>query len=198
MSQQTLTQEEKEIIIEDARYGDLETLQEIFGELPGSLILECIDSETQVTPIHMASANGHFDTVKYLLEQVPRESATSLVNRQNFEGNTALHWAALNGHLKVVELLCDEYEADAFLKNKFGNDAIYEAEKNGREEVETYFLKKFDVEPVGEDGEVDVNVSSNDVEVNPGKEIDQISKEQMNNIESNEKFLEERTANMKI
>jgi ankyrin repeat protein len=192
MSQQ-ITQEEYDIIIEDARYGDLETLQEIFAELPSTLLLEIKEADTLNTPIHMASANGHLAVVEYLLSLLPLEEAKQLVNLANIEGNTALHWASLNGHLSVVELLCDKYEADAFVKNKFGHDAIYEAENNGKELIETYFLKKFDVEPLDEDGSVDVKVTNAQVEVKQGEEIEKITQEQVDQMESNEKFLEERT-----
>lgn len=190
---QELAQEEYDIIIEDARYGDLETLQEIFSEIDANAVLLKIrESETLNTPLHMASANGHLEVVKYLLSLLPSDKAKELVSVENFEGNTTLHWASLNGHLPIVELLCDEYEADAFKKNKFGHDAIYEAENNGKEEVETYFLKRFDVEPVGEDGQVDIKVSNAEVEVKQGEEIDQITQEQVDKLESNEEFLQER------
>lgn len=190
---QQLTQEEYDIIIEDARYGDLETLQEIFGELPAESLLEIKETETLNTPIHMACANGHLDVVTYLLSLLSFSDAKALVNTVNAEGNTALHWASLNGHLSIVELLCDKYEADCFVKNNAGHDAIFEAENNGKEQIETYFLKKFDVDPIGEDGEVDVKVSNADVDVKAGEEIEQITQEQVDQIESNEKFLEERT-----
>jgi ankyrin repeat protein len=192
MSQQ-ITQEEYDIIIEDARYGDLETLQEIFAELPSTLLLKIKEADTLNTPIHMACANGHLAVVEYLLSLLSLEEAKQLVNLANIEGNTALHWASLNGHLSVVELLCDKYEADVFVKNQFGHDAIYEAENNGKEEIETYFLKKFDVEPIDEDGSIDVKVTNAQVEVKQGEEIEKITQEQVDQLESNEKFLEERT-----
>lgn len=187
---QRLTQEECDIIVEDARYGDLESLQEIFSEVASSLLRGIRESETLNTPIHMSSANGHLEVVRYLLGLLSNEDAIKLVNAVNYEGNTALHWASLNGHLEVVKLLCETYGADAFLKNKFGHDSIFEAENNGQEETETYFLQKYDVEPLGD--EVDIKVSNAQVEVNQGEEIDKITQEQVDELESNEKFLEER------
>lgn len=199
MSKQELTQEEYDIIIEDARYGDLEALQEIFEELDGSLLLEIKDQDNLTTPIHHAAANGHFEVAKYLLSKLSKSDATKLINFQNNEGNTALHWAALNGHLEVVKLFCDEYEADAFIKNKFNHDPIFEAENSSRDGVETYFLKKFDVEPLGDaNGDVNISVSNSDVQVQPGQEIEQISKEKMDSLQSNEDFIEERTKNLNL
>ncbi|KAH3684424.1 hypothetical protein WICPIJ_004610 [Wickerhamomyces pijperi] len=193
MSTQTLTQEEYDIIIEDARYGDLETLQEIFAEIDPSLLLQIQDEHSKTTTLHMAAANGHLETVKYLLSILPREQAVQLTNFQNSEGNTPLHWAVLNGHLPIVELLCEQYEADAFIKNKVEHDAIFEAENNGKDEIETYLLKKFDVEPVevGDDGEIKVQVSA-------GTEIESASKEQIEDSQTNEEFIQERTAKLSM
>lgn len=193
MPAQTLTQEEFDIIIEDARYGDLETLQEIFAEIDPLLLLQIKDEHTHTNALHMAAANGHLETVKYLLSVLPKNKAIELTNQQNLEGNTTLHWAVLNGHLPIVELLCEEYEADPFVKNKFGHDSIFEAENNGKDEVETYLLKKFDVEPVeaDDDGEIKVQVTA-------GTEIDAASKEQIDDSQTNEEFIQERTSNLNI
>jgi len=201
MSTQELTQEEFDIIIEDARYGDLETLKEIFEELDGSLLLKIKDEHTNTNAIHMASANGHFEVIKYLLSKLSKPDATKLINEQNNEGNTSLHWAALNGHLDIVKLFCDEYEADAFIKNKFNHDPIFEAENSNKDEVESYFLEKFDVEPLGDsEGNVNISVKNNEenVQVQPGQEIEQISKEKMDSLQSNEEFIEQRTKNMSL
>lgn len=49
----------------------------------------------------MASANGHDEVIRTLLE----EGAD--VSLKNAEGNTPLHWACLNGQLEAVKLLID-------------------------------------------------------------------------------------------
>ncbi|AJW25416.1 Yar1p [Saccharomyces cerevisiae YJM693] len=176
-----LDQEDQDTIILDARAGDLDSLKDIFTTLVSpELLSTCKESESDSTALHMAAANGHIETVRYILETVSRansaEDLKAFVNEVNKTGNTALHWASLNGKLDVVKLLCDEYEADPFIRNKFGHDAIFEAENSGKEEVETYFLKKYDVEP--EDDEEDTQTEGkNSVQITKGKEIEQVTKE---------------------
>ncbi|CAK7892946.1 ankyrin repeat-containing protein Yar1p [[Candida] anglica] len=164
----TLTQEEMDCVILDAREGDLETLTEIFTELSPQLLLTIKDDVTLSTPIHMAAANGHFEVVKYLLSIVDKKDAIALASQQNESGNTPLHWAAFAGHLDVVELLVNEYEVDPFVKNSSGHDSIFEAENNKQDAIEAWFLKKFAVE----DYDLKVEEGDNETKITytPGKE----------------------------
>ena len=52
--------------------------------------------------VHLAVVNGHFDTVKFLLNQ------TCDPNIQGLYGRTPLHCAAEFGHLYIVKYLTDE------------------------------------------------------------------------------------------
>lgn len=177
-----LDQEDQDAIILDARAGDLESLRDIFTTLiHPKLLRTCRDSGSNSTALHMACANGHVETARYIMELVKENSAsdaevTEFVNQQNETGNTALHWASLNGKLEAVKLLCDEYQADPFIRNKFDQDAIYEAENNGKEEVEGYFLEKYDVEPVRDEEDQD-NGTAPAVHVTEGTEIEQVTKD---------------------
>lgn len=176
-----LDQEDQDSIVQDARAGDLDSLHEIFDTLiHPKLLVTCTDSISHSSALHMASANGHINVVKYLLGLVDKETEGSdilraFVNQQNETGNTALHWASLNGKLDVVQLLCDEYDADPFIRNNFGHDSIYEAENNGREQLESYFLKKYDIEPEQDNDQP--QATTNNVEIKEGTEIEQVTKE---------------------
>ena len=163
----SLSQEEMDCIIYDAREGDLETLKEVFEEIPKSILLTIKDDITLSTPIHMAAANGHFEVIKYLLSIIPQKDAENLASQQNESGNTPLHWAAYNGHLSIVQLLCDEYNVDVFVKNSSDHDVMYEAENNGQEEIENWLLKKYAVE---DNFTVDENDDETKITYKPGTE----------------------------
>merc|ERR1711920_752538 len=63
------------------------------------------------TPLARASHNGHFQTVKYLVEQGAE------VDSVDIGDNTGLHWAAMRGHVEVVKYLLDN-GADKTIQNK--------------------------------------------------------------------------------
>lgn len=190
-----LEQEDQDAIILDARAGDLESLKEIFSTLiHPSLIASCEDSTSHSTPLHMASGNGHLEVVKFLVDSVNSNSKDEaqlkeFINKKNETGNTALHWASLNNKLDIVKFLCDEYEADPFIRNNFGHDAIFEAENNGNEEIENFYLKKYDVEP-----ENDASNDTDAVQFKEGTEIEQVTKE----AHEVQEQLREKTQNLNI
>ncbi|GBL48880.1 hypothetical_protein [Candidozyma auris] len=175
MTVTSLSQEEKDALIYDAREGDLDYLKEVFSSIvPGSLLPTIQDENTLSTPIHMAAANGHVEVVKYLLSLLPKDEAEKLASRQNESGNTALHWAAYNGHLKVCQLLTQEYNVDVYIKNGSGHDAIYEAEANNQEEVENWLLKMFAIE---DNVKVEEKGEDTKVTYTPGKESKELEEQ---------------------
>ncbi|GMM37979.1 Yar1 protein [Saccharomycopsis crataegensis] len=196
MVQESLTAEEIEYIVEEARYGELESLQQIFQEIDHKLLLNIKDNVTGSTLIHMSAGNGYLEVVKFLLSlcdsKIDKEELKNFVNLKNASGNTALHWAALNGHLEIVKVLCDEYEADPFVKNDVGHDAIFEAENNNKEDVEEYFLQKFSFDPEESDGDEDEDAehkSKDEPTFKAGCEIESVTKEA---IAAKEELLKER------
>lgn len=169
-----LDQEDQDAIILDARSGDLESLKDIFTNLvEPKLVVTCLDAVSKSTPLHMAAANGHTEVVQYLASLIAEpEERKKWVNAQNETGNTALHWASLNGCVECVKVLCNELEADPFVRNQFDHDAIFEAERASHEEVEQFYLEKYDVEPENGDAQ-----EESKVQVKEGTEIEQVTKE---------------------
>ncbi|PVH15789.1 uncharacterized protein CXQ87_003644 [Candidozyma duobushaemuli] len=194
MAVTSLSQEEKDALIYDAREGDLEYLKEVFTTIvPGSLLPTIEDDITKSTAIHMAAANGHLEVVKYLLSLLPEKEASELASRQNDSGNTALHWAAFNGHLEVCQLLTQTYKVDVYIKNGSGHDAIYEAEANNKEEVENWLLKMYAIE---DNVKVEDQGEKTKVTYTPGKESKELEEqaqeaEKKRGVENLEKKTEE-------
>lgn len=182
MKNSSLTQDEMDAIIYDAREGDLPFLKEVFTEMiPGLLLPTIKDNTTLSTPIHMAAANGHYETVKYLLSLVEHDIAVELVNALNESGNTPLHWACYNGHLDIVKLLVEEFGAEVYAKNSSHHDALFEAESNGQTEVGNWLLLRFAVEQ-----EVTIDDSGEDTKITytPGNESYAIDQETLKDLES--------------
>lgn len=184
-----LTQEEIEYIVEEARYGDLESLLTIFQLVDLKLLPTMKDTLTESTPLHMAAANGHIEVVKYLLS-LDVTDKEKWVNQQNLSGNTSLHWASLNGHIEVVKYLCEGFGGDPFIKNRVGHDAIFDA--GDKPDVEEYFLTKFSFEV--EDEKEDQKEEQDEPTFMPGNEIEQVTKE----AKEAQKELEASTKGLKI
>jgi ankyrin repeat protein len=66
----------------------------------GSLINE-VDANGN-TCIHLASENGNFETLKFLLSQKKIN-----INSENKDQSTSLHLSCLNGHLNICNLLIE-------------------------------------------------------------------------------------------
>lgn len=175
MTVTSLSQEEMDAILYDAREGDLDFLKLALPSIiPGHLLPSVKDSITFSTPVHMAAGNGHLDVLKFFLSLVTPEEARVMVSAKNDSGNTALHWAAFNGHLSVVKLLVEEYGADVFDKNSSGHDAIFEAENGGQEDVENWFLLKFAIE---DDVKIDDSGEDTKITYTPGSESKRLDEE---------------------
>jgi ankyrin repeat protein len=97
------------------------------------------DEHTGNTALHMASANGHTEVVRLLLEAGADPAA------QNEAGNTPLHWASMNQQVQCVEVLLGALRqrgASAFVLNKSGRSAYDEAVLVGCRQV-TAMLMRF-------------------------------------------------------
>lgn len=87
--------EEVSEFVLDARYGDAEAVE---AALAAGVEVNA-KSHGGSTALLMASANGHLEIVRRLLDA---RASPDLVNDA---GNCPLHWACLNGHLEVVKAL---------------------------------------------------------------------------------------------
>ncbi|KAI9777270.1 MAG: hypothetical protein M1839_009000 [Geoglossum umbratile] len=182
----TLKEDDIDDLVYFARAGELVDLREAVDGAakstngsPFDVLISAIDPANRNGMLHMAAANGHTETVKYLLSLLPSprpptsDQSDQVVSSRNSSGNTPLHWASLNGHLPVVKLLF-EAGADPTILNDAGHDAVYEAEINGKDDVVRYLLTEADaiekgsgIEGVEEDDTQD-NQGNSMSEDNPG------------------------------
>lgn len=154
--------------IHDLKAG-IEAIARTHRTSSANVILATVDADSGNGLLHYASANGclgtylsathqpgvnwsrcniaisqvnhnfrHTDILQYLL---PSSTPSPLnTNLPNTSGNTPLHWAALNGHLDAIKILLAA-GADPAILNVAGHDAVYEAERSGKQEVVEWLLK---------------------------------------------------------
>ncbi|CAL8583928.1 ankyrin repeat-containing protein [Xanthoria parietina] len=123
--------------IHDLKAG-IEAIARTHRTSSANVILATVDADSGNGLLHYASANGCLDILQYLL---PSSTPSPLnTNLPNTSGNTPLHWAALNGHLDAIKILLAA-GADPAILNVAGHDAVYEAERSGKQEVVEWLLK---------------------------------------------------------
>ncbi|KAL8703243.1 MAG: hypothetical protein Q9201_003576 [Fulgogasparrea decipioides] len=135
-----------------------------------NILQAIVDPESGNSLLHMVCANNCLDVLGYLLDTSPEQDnatqSTQLnVNLKNLAGNTPLHWAAMNGHLGAVKMLVLR-GADTGVKNNVGHDAVFEAERGGKEEVVGWLLgqqKGVECNREGDGLEGEIEVDEEDV-----------------------------------
>ncbi|KAL8772804.1 MAG: hypothetical protein Q9209_002149 [Squamulea sp. 1 TL-2023] len=128
--------------LHDLKAG-IEALAQIQQTSSENIILATIDPDSGNGLLHMASANGCLDILNHFLPPSSPTTSSLNINLPNFSGNTPLHWAALNGHLDAVKILLAA-GADPTIRNVAGHDAVYEAERSGKQEIVKWLLKEVD------------------------------------------------------
>ncbi|QPG76310.1 hypothetical protein FOA43_003696 [Brettanomyces nanus] len=201
----TLTQDEMDNVIFDARFGDLDSLRTVFtDEVEPSILPKIQDGVSMATPFHMAAANGHSEVLKYLFSLLNEKEINSIINKQNDSGNTALHWAAYNGSVESMRILCD-HGADPFIKNTFKHDSFYEAQNNKHDDAEKYLLETFEdalqaAEGDAKSGDENENFDESTVSYTEGTEIQKIPEggNYEEKVDEDVEFLKRETENLKV
>ncbi|KOS17112.1 Ankyrin repeat-containing protein YAR1 [Escovopsis weberi] len=143
-----LTEDEIDDLIYFARSGEDTDLAETVSQLaerekvtPAEILLAARD-EGKSTTLHMASGNGHLETVRWLIRSFdarPKDEKQAFLDDANAHGNTGLHWASLGGHLAVVQLLM-EHGASPAIANEQNYVPLDLAQFNGHGAVAQFYL----------------------------------------------------------
>ncbi|KAM7211637.1 Ankyrin repeat-containing domain protein [Rhypophila decipiens] len=127
MAPPQLTEDEIDDLLYFARTGDQEELASTLTALAErekvstAEILSSARDDKKSTCLHMATGNGHLETIKYILTQFqnrPKPEKQAFLDAGNEFGNTGLHWASLGGFLEVVKFLMAEGASPALANDK--------------------------------------------------------------------------------
>ena len=125
----------EEYYLECARFGELQELKEAMKDATKDFNVNLVDFGGN-TALHLASANGFIEIVKYLVDELHCD-----INAKNKSLSTPLTWAAFNGQKKVVEFLLEK-GADFDVKNSNGKKPSELAYDNGYYDVSDILLTK--------------------------------------------------------
>jgi ankyrin repeat protein len=110
-----------------ATNGNLEILKLLLVQTDVERYL--CDKQKQ-SALHLASANGHSDVVRYLHE-TGWGNRTVNENMPDSGGNTPLHLATANNHSGVSDVLLKEFRADSKVTNLRGETPLFVAAERG-------------------------------------------------------------------
>ncbi|EEB19608.1 conserved hypothetical protein [Pediculus humanus corporis] len=100
-----------------ARYGRYNTVKQLLDSEKGTFIINECDGEG-LTPLHIASKNGHSRVVQLLLNR------GALLHRDHY-GRNPLHLAAMNGYTQTMELLHSVHSHLLDQVDKDGNTTLH-------------------------------------------------------------------------
>ena len=125
----------EEYYLECARFGELDNLKEAMKDAKKDFNVNLVDFGGN-TALHLASANGFIDVVRYLVNELHCN-----INAKNKSLSTPLSWAAFNGQRAVVEFLLEK-GADFDVKNINGKKPSDLAYDNGYYDINDILLTK--------------------------------------------------------
>ena len=124
-----------EFYLECARFGELDDMKNALKDAEKDFNYNIKDFNGN-TALHMSSANGYLNIVKFLIEDLKCD-----INCKNNSNNTPLHWAALNGQKDIVCYLLEK-NADFDIVNNNNKKASEEAYDNCYYDISEIIINK--------------------------------------------------------
>ena len=113
------------------------------------------DHFTLNTPIHIASKNGHFHIVEYLIS----EGANTYTKNEN--GNYIIHYASRYGYLPIVQYFVEKQNIDIDIKGEYERTPLHYACEYGHLPIVEYLISKgANIELNNENGEYPIHIAS--------------------------------------
>lgn len=128
-------------LLDAAENGYLEIIRFLIKEEGANVNYRC-ECGCKGTALHLASAHGHLDTVRLLLD------SKANINTKNSWGQTALHKSSTYGYLELTRLLLDK-GANIHVRDTYGSTALSKANMYGHSTV-VWLLLKHGAKPVDE------------------------------------------------
>lgn len=148
----------------DKNLGILTVLHEMCHdgnyELAKSLILQGLPVNEEnyfgLTPLHLASHEGHINVVKLLLDH----GATAVVNKGNINGSRPLHFASHEGHKDIVEILL-QHGADIHQGNNNQSKPIHLATHENHIDIVKFLIENgANVNDINKNGSTPMHLAS--------------------------------------
>ncbi|XP_011407982.1 PREDICTED: serine/threonine-protein phosphatase 6 regulatory ankyrin repeat subunit B-like [Amphimedon queenslandica] len=109
-------------------------------------------NEKRQTPLHLAAANGHVNTVVCLLSATTgTRNHEKLLGAVDGDGCSPLHLACQNGHYRMTLYLSEVYPANVYSVNNNEEGLLHGAAESGNKDLIEFLVESHGLDPESQD-----------------------------------------------